>query len=63
MGAVANQHPELYRAIIAHVPFVDAVTTMLDDTIPLTSNEYDDGATRASASSTSICFPIRPTTT
>jgi oligopeptidase B len=42
MGAVANQHPELYRAIIAHVPFVDAVTTMLDDTIPLTSNEYDE---------------------
>jgi len=42
VGAVANQHPELYRAIIAHVPFVDAVTTMLDDSIPLTSNEYDE---------------------
>jgi oligopeptidase B len=33
---------EKYRAIVAHVPFVDAVTTMLDDTIPLTANEFDE---------------------
>ena len=38
MGAVANMAGEKYRAIVAHVPFVDAVTTMLDETIPLTSN-------------------------
>jgi oligopeptidase B len=42
MGAVANMAPSRYRAIIAHVPFVDAVTTMLDETIPLTSNEFDE---------------------
>jgi oligopeptidase B len=42
MGAVANMAPDRYRGIVAHVPFVDAVTTMLDDTIPLTSNEFDE---------------------
>jgi oligopeptidase B len=42
MGGVANMAPERYRAIIAHVPFVDAVTTMLDPSIPLTTNEYDE---------------------
>jgi len=41
MGAIANLAPERYRAIIAYVPFVDVVTTMLDDSIPLTTNEYD----------------------
>jgi oligopeptidase B len=42
MGAVANMAPDRYRGIVAQVPFVDAVTTMLDDTIPLTSNEFDE---------------------
>jgi oligopeptidase B len=42
MGAVANLAPASYRGIIARVPFVDVVTTMLDDTIPLTTNEYDE---------------------
>jgi oligopeptidase B len=42
MGAVANLAPEKYRVIVAHVPFVDGVTTMLDETIPLTSNEWDE---------------------
>jgi len=42
MGAVINQAPELYRGIGAHVPFVDVLTTMLDETIPLTTNEYDE---------------------
>jgi oligopeptidase B len=42
MGAVANLAPEKYLAIVAHVPFVDAVTTMLDETIPLTSNEWEE---------------------
>jgi len=40
MGAVANQAGARYRGIALHVPFVDAVTTMLDETIPLTSNEW-----------------------
>ncbi len=42
MGVVANIAPELYHGIIAQVPFVDVVNTMLDDTIPLTTNEYDE---------------------
>ncbi|MBM3188219.1 MAG: S9 family peptidase [Deltaproteobacteria bacterium] len=42
MGAVINQRPELYRGVIAHVPFVDVVTTMLDESIPLTTNEFDE---------------------
>jgi oligopeptidase B len=42
MGAVANMAPGDYRAIVAQVPFVDVVTTMLDDSIPLTTNEYDE---------------------
>ncbi|MFM9987286.1 S9 family peptidase [Flavobacterium sp.] len=42
MGAVINQAPELYNGIIAQVPFVDVITTMLDDTIPLTTGEYDE---------------------
>ncbi len=42
VAAVANMAPELYRAIVAQVPFVDVVTTMLDASIPLTTNEYDE---------------------
>lgn len=42
IGAVINQAPELYKACIAHVPFVDVVTTMLDDSLPLTCGEYDE---------------------
>jgi oligopeptidase B len=42
MGAVINESPELYKGVIAAVPFVDVVTTMLDDSIPLTTGEYDE---------------------
>jgi oligopeptidase B len=42
MGAVVNLAPEKYRAIVAHVPFVDVITTMLDESIPLTTNEFDE---------------------
>ena len=42
MGTVINMNPELYKGVIADVPFVDVVTTMLDDTIPLTTSEYDE---------------------
>jgi len=41
MGAVANMRPDLFRGIIAAVPFVDVLTTMLDEGIPLTTGEYD----------------------
>ena len=42
MGAVINMAPELYNGVIAAVPFVDVITTMLDETIPLTTSEYDE---------------------
>ena len=42
MGAVVNLRPELFRGVVAHVPFVDVVTTMLDESIPLTTFEYDE---------------------
>ena len=42
MGAVMNMRPELYHGVVAQVPFVDVITTMLDDSIPLTTGEYDE---------------------
>ena len=42
MGAVVNMRPELWRGVIAAVPFVDVVTTMLDESIPLTTGEFDE---------------------
>jgi oligopeptidase B len=42
MGAVVNQAPELYRGVVAAVPFVDVVTTMLDESIPLTTGEFEE---------------------
>lgn len=42
IGAIINLQPELYKGVIAAVPFVDVVTTMLDESIPLTTSEYDE---------------------
>ncbi|MGN7720882.1 S9 family peptidase [Chitinophaga sp. 22620] len=42
MGAVVNMRPELFKGVIAAVPFVDVVTTMLDESIPLTTGEFDE---------------------
>ncbi len=42
MGAIANMRPDLYNGILAAVPFVDVVTTMLDESIPLTTGEFDE---------------------
>jgi oligopeptidase B len=42
MGAISNMRPDLFRGIVAEVPFVDVVTTMLDSSIPLTTGEYDE---------------------
>jgi oligopeptidase B len=42
MGAVMNARPDLFQGIVAAVPFVDVVTTMLDESIPLTTSEYDE---------------------
>ncbi len=42
MGACVNLNPGLYKGVVAHVPFVDVVTTMLDENIPLTTSEFDE---------------------
>ena len=42
VGAVANMRPDLYQTIVAQVPFVDVINTMLDDTLPLTTGEYEE---------------------
>ena len=42
MGAVVNMRPDLFHGVVAQVPFVDVVTTMLDESIPLTTGEYDE---------------------
>lgn len=42
MGAIINMRPELYAGVVASVPFVDVITTMLDESIPLTTGEYDE---------------------
>lgn len=42
MGVIVNMAPQLYNGVIAAVPFVDVITTMFDDTIPLTTGEYDE---------------------
>jgi len=42
MGAIINDEPELYKGVVAAVPFVDVITTMMDETIPLTTSEYDE---------------------
>ena len=42
MGAVANMRPELFRAVLSHVPFVDVMNTMLDASLPLTVPEYEE---------------------
>jgi oligopeptidase B len=42
MGAIVNMRPDLYKGVIAAVPFVDVISTMMDETIPLTTFEYDE---------------------
>lgn len=42
MGAVANMRPDMYQTIVAQVPFVDVITTMFDETLPLTTGEYEE---------------------
>jgi oligopeptidase B len=42
MGVVVNERPDLYQAVVSQVPFVDVINTMLDDTLPLTTGEYEE---------------------
>ena len=58
MGVIINLAPELYNGVIADVPFVDVVTTMLDDTIPLTTSEYDEWGNPKEKNIMTICYPI-----
>ncbi|MDB6084778.1 MAG: ptrB [Gammaproteobacteria bacterium] len=60
MGAIANISPQDYRGIVAQVPFVDVVTTMLDDSIPLTSNEYDEWGNPADGTSYDYMLSYSP---
>ncbi len=60
MGAIANQAPELYQGIVAQVPFVDVVTTMLDESIPLTTGEYDEWGNPQQADSYAIIRAYSP---
>jgi oligopeptidase B len=60
MGAIANMSPQDYRGIVAQVPFVDTVTTMLDDSIPLTTNEYDEWGDPADANSYAYMLSYSP---
>ena len=62
VGAVLNMRPDLFRGAVTAVPFVDVVTTMLDDSIPLTSAEYDewgDPRDETAYSPASTTFPHR----
>ena len=61
MGAISNMAPQDYRVILSQVPFVDVVTTMLDPSIPLTTNEYDEwGNPEASAESYAYMLSYSP---
>jgi oligopeptidase B len=42
MGAVTNLRPDLFKAVVSHVPFVDVINTMLDETLPLTVGEFEE---------------------
>lgn len=46
MGAVVNFAPDLFKGVVAQVPFVDVLTTMLDESIPLTTGEYEEWGIR-----------------
>ena len=61
MGAVGNMRPDLFKGIVAEVPFVDVVTTMLDTSIPLTTGEYDEWGDPNRRSIMNTCCPTRPT--
>lgn len=60
MGAVANMAPKDYKVLIAQVPFVDVVTTMLDASIPLTTNEYDEWGNPANKASYDYMLSYSP---
>ena len=60
MGAIANMAPDRYRVIVSQVPFVDVVTTMLDESIPLTTNEFDEWGNPKDAASYEYMLSYSP---
>jgi oligopeptidase B len=60
MGAVVNMRPDLFKGVIAAVPFVDVVTTMQDETIPLTTNEFDEWGNPKNQESYMYMFEYSP---
>lgn len=60
MGAVINMRPELYKGVIANVPFVDVITTMEDETIPLTTGEFDEWGNPADKASFDYMMTYSP---
>ncbi len=63
MGAVSNLRPDLFRAVVSHVPFVDVMNTMLDSSLPLTVPEYEEwGDPNEPGSVSNTCWAIRPMT-
>ena len=64
MGAVANMRPDLFRAVLSHVPFVDVMNTMLDASLPLTVPEYEEwGDPNQAGRLSTTCCSTRPMTT
>lgn len=61
VGAIVNMRPDLYKGVIAGVPFVDIVTTMQDETIPLTSFEWDEWGDPRKRNTMIICYHIHLT--
>ena len=63
MGAVVNLRPEMFRAVLSHVPFVDVMNTMLDASLPLTVAEYEEWGIRTSPGISITCGATRRMTT
>ena len=60
MGAVTNMRPDLFTAVVAHVPFVDVLNTMSDPTLPLTVGEYEEWGNPAKKDEYDVHQDVQP---